>query len=62
MSNIGSICKSFSHHHNSTPNSTWCIVGSVFVMMEKVLVNAASITQSVAVGYPNRNSLILVYK
>ena len=31
-------------------------------MMEKVLVNDANITQSVAVGDPNKNSLNLVCK
>jgi hypothetical protein len=50
MSNIGSICKNFSHHHKSTPNNTRCIIWSIFVMMEKVLVIVANITQSVAVG------------
>jgi len=60
--NIGSICKNFSHHHRSTPNNTQCIMWSIFVMMEKVLVNVANITQSVAVGDPNKNSLIFVCK
>jgi len=49
MSNIGSICKNFSQHHKTTPNNTH-IIWSIFVMMEKVLVIVANITQSVAVG------------
>jgi hypothetical protein len=62
MSNIGSICKNFSQNHKSTPNNTRRIIWSIFVMMEKVLVNVANITQSMAVGDPNKNSLILVCK
>jgi hypothetical protein len=62
MSNIGSIYKNFSHHHKNTPNNTRCTVWSIFVMLRKILVNAANITQSVAVGDPNKNSLILVCK